>query len=319
MNLPFARGSQVAKCETTLAADVKALETFEQELVMASADLETPDVDLTDDDLKAMISKRDLAKARVDQGRNRVRKSEQALNDARAAAAEKELKEALARVNALCANAHKVLEAFVVSSNREARKVLRTVAEADLAREELNRKLPEDQRIASFEAAVLMSPTIPRQDISRTRELHWINPHGGRPYAPEFARKIRDNGNGTASLSSAGGEYSSAHTVNITRRQYFDRVRYSDWVHGTGASSLAEVLALPGFRGGVPGWEPMSRPSPESILQELNRLESAEAPADREPEVKELLEPISPAFSTVEDLQAWEAQQAAQPKADEAA
>ncbi|MGY4476346.1 hypothetical protein [Bradyrhizobium sp. USDA 3364] len=318
MNLPFSRGS-VTKLEDALTKDTKALEALEQELMKASAELETPDVDATDDDLKALLAKRDLAKVRVDQARNRVRKSEQALSDARTAAAEKELKESLARVNAMGANAQKQLETFLATTNKEAQKVLRTMAQAELAREELNRKLPEDQRIQPFELAVLMSPSIPRQDISRTRELHWLNPHGGKPFGPEFARKIKDSGNGTAYLSSPGTDYSAGHTINISRRQYFDRIRYSDWVRGTGASSLAEVLALPGLRGGVPGWEPMSRPSPESILQELDRIENAEAPADRVPEVKELLEAVSPVFTTVDELKTWEAEQAAQAKTDEAA
>ncbi|MCP1851233.1 MULTISPECIES: hypothetical protein [unclassified Bradyrhizobium] len=311
--------SSIATLETQAQNAQEELAAAEAAFSSAMQAMEQPPIELSDDQVGDLVSVKNLAEVRLVKARASVRRTEVALSEARAAAAEKERRESLARVNAMGANAQKLLEAFLASTNKEAQKVLRTMAQAELAREELNKKLPEDQRIEPFELAVLMSPTIPRQDISRTRELHWLNPHGGRPYGPEFARKIKDNGNGTAYLSSPGTDYSAGHTTNITKRQYFDRVRFSDWVRGTGASSLAEVLALPGLRGGVPGWRPMDRASPESILQELDRIESAEAPAERAPEVKELLEPVSPVFSTVEELKAWEAEQAAQAKADKAA
>ncbi|MCC8937419.1 hypothetical protein H8A99_13285 [Bradyrhizobium sp. Arg68] len=311
--------SSIATLETQAQNAQEELAAAEAAFSNAVQAMEQPPIELSDDQVGDLVGVKNLAEVRLVKARAAVRRTEVALSEARAAAAEKERRESLARVNAMGANAQKLLESFLATTNKEAQKVLRTMAQAELAREELNRKLPEDQQIAPFELAVLMSPTIPRQDISRTRELHWLNPHGGRPYGAEFARRIKDHGNGSASLSSPGTDYSGGHTTNITKRQYFDRIRFTDWVRGTGASSLAEVLALPGLRGGVPGWQPLDRPSPESILQELDRIENAETPAERVPEVKELLEPVSPVFSTVEDLKKWEAEQAVQAKTDEAA
>ncbi|MVT71064.1 hypothetical protein GPL21_39160 [Bradyrhizobium pachyrhizi] len=307
MNLPFTRGS-VAKLEDALAKDVKALEVSEQELVKASADLKSPDVDLTDDDLKALISKRDLAEVRRDQARNRVNRSEQALSEARAAAEEKRRKDEIARVSALGEAAQKLMVTEVTAATKGLRKAMRAMAQAELEREILNHALPDDLKIPSFEVAVMDAPSVPRKEISRVRELHWINPFGGMPYGAEFARKIRDNGDGTATLSNPGGTYTSGHTTNIRQRRYFDKVVYSDWVPGRGVGSLARELSLPGLKGGPAGWNPMSYVSPQGVLSELDRVE-AYTNNDPELEIKEELEAISPIFENLDDQRAWEAKQ----------
>ncbi|MGY2988716.1 hypothetical protein [Bradyrhizobium sp. USDA 4508] len=308
MNLPFSRGSQVNKLEDALAKDTKAFETAEQELAKASADLETPDVDLTDDDLKGLISKRDLAKARVDQARNRVRRSEQALEAARAAATEKLQKDEIARVTALGEAAQKLMVTEVTAATKGLRKAMRAMAQAELEREILNHGLPDDRKIRSFETAVMDAPGVPRKEISRVRELHWINPFGGMPYGPDFARKIRDNGDGTASLSSSGGPYTSGQTTKITQRRYFDKVVYSDWLPSRGVGSLARELSLPGLKGGPAGWTALRYVSPQTVLSELDRVE-AYTNNDPEPQIKEELEAVSPVFDSLEEQRAWEAKQ----------
>jgi hypothetical protein len=300
MNLPH-RGSQVAKLEEALTKEVKALETLRQELQQAAADLETPDVGMTDDDLRLLISKQHLAKARVDQAQNRVRRSEEALNAARAAAVAKQQKAEIAHVTALGEAAQEVMTAEIAAATKGLRKAIRVMAEAELARENLNAKLPDDLQISSFETAVLSTPGTLRKEISRTRELHWLHPFG-RPYDPEYARKIKENTNGTATISHGG------HTTTITKRQFFDRVMFTDWTAARGVSSLAHSLALPGLKGAPAGWHPMQLVSPQDVLAELDRLEAAAA-GEPEPEVKIELEPVSPVFTDEQSLKAWEVSQ----------
>lgn len=285
------------QAETT-QAELAAAETA---FASAMAAMEAPPIELSDDQIGDLVDVKNLAEVRLVRARAAYRRADHALTEAKKAAADKERKDELTRVSSMGAAAQKQVHDAVTTATKQLRAAMRAMAEAELAREALNAKLPDDQQIPGFEVAVMDAPGVPRKEISRVRELHWLHP-SGRPFDPEYAGKIKVTSNGSASISHGGV------TTNITRRRYYDRVTYSDWMGHRGVSSLASALALPGLKGAPASWSPMRYVTPQSVLNELDRVE-AHIHVDPQPEVKEELEVVSPVFDDAESLEAWEAEQ----------
>jgi hypothetical protein len=285
----------------TAQAELAAAETA---FANAVAAMEAPPIELNDAQIVDLVDVKNLAEVRLVKARAAYRRADHALTEAKKAAAEKELRDALARVNSMGSAAQKQMHDAVTTATKQLRAAMRAMAEAELAREALNRKLPDDQQIGSFEIAVMDAPGMPRKEISRVRELHWLRAPG-QPVDPEYAAKIRENGNGTATLSHGG------LTTTLRRRQYFDRVVFSDWMPSRGVGSLARELSLPGLRGAPAGWSPMRYATPQGVLAELDRVEAYITHVDPQPEIKEELLAISPIFEDEGSLKAWEAEESA--------
>lgn len=301
----------IAALEIQAEAAQSELAAAEAAFASAVQTMENPPVTLTDAQVEDLVSVKNLSEVRLVKARAAHRRADHALTEARKAAAERERRDELARVHSMGSAAQKQLEDAVTNATKQLRAAMRSMAEAEIAREALNKKLPDDQQIHGFEVAVMDTPTVPRREISRKREMHWLHP-SGRPYDPEYAAKIRPNANGTAYLSHGG------HTTTLTKRCFFDRVTYSDWMGSRGVSSLAAVLALPGLKGAPAGWTPMRFVSPQSVLNELDRVESYNH-VDPEPEVRSELVAVSPVFESVEEMRDWEADQGDQPTTEQAA
>jgi hypothetical protein len=284
-------------------ADLAAAELAFSQAVKA---MEDPPIELTDDQVGDLVRVKNLSEVRLMQARAGLRRAEHALDEARTAAAEKERNDTIARVHSLGASAQKIMTSALESATRELRRAMRAMAEAELAREELNAKLPEGQRIEPFEAAVMRVPFIPVKEISRRRSLMWINPFGGGPYSDEFTKFIHENDDGTALF-----QMPNQNTATLRRRGYFDRVCYTDSVPAAGDYPLAGVLNLPGLKGSA-GWSALRYATPQSILAELDRLENAPTVTDQEGEIKTKLESVSPIFDSLEKLLAWEKSDRAQ-------
>lgn len=301
--------------KNTIAALEEQAQTAQDELTAAEAafasavqSMETPPIELTDDQIGDLVGVKNLAEVRLVKARAAHRRADHALTEAQKAAAEKERKDELARVHSMGTAAQKQMTDAVMTATKQLRAAMRSMAEAELAREALNAKLPDDQQIPDFEIAVMNSPSVPRKDISRTRELHWLR-SSSDPYGPEYTRQIKENADGTAMLSVAG------RSEKLFRRRYFDRVTYSDWKGFRGASSLASALALPGLKGAPAGWSPLRYVTPRAVLDELDRVE-AYVYVEEGPEIKEEMVVASPIFEDAEALKAWDAEQH---NADEAA
>ncbi|UWU73047.1 hypothetical protein N2603_23370 [Bradyrhizobium huanghuaihaiense] len=309
--------TSIANLEAKAQETQSELAAAEAAFANAVQSMEAPPIELSDDQIGDLVDIKNIAEIRLVKARAAHRRADHALTEAKAAAAEKERKDNLARVHSMGSAAQEQMQRAIAGATKELRKAMRMMAEAEIAREVLNQQLPEGERISSFEIAVLSAPTVPRREISRKRELLWVHP-SGRPYDEEIARRIRDNGDGTASLSTQGGPYTTATTTHITKRQYFDVITFADWIPSRGDSSLAQVLSLPGLKGGPRGWTPMRYVSPQGVLSELDRVE-AYTSNDPEPDIRTELEMVSPVFDDVESLKTWEAAQRSKQPAEKAA
>lgn len=286
---------------TKVQAELSAAETAFSNAVQA---IEAPPIELTDEQVGDLVSNKNLTEVRLVQARAAVRRAEHSLTEARNLAAEKERKAEIDKVTAAGAAAQKLVAEELTAATRGLRRAIRAMAEADCERLKLNTRLPAEQQIASFEEALFVTPGQPEQEISRDRELLWINPFGREPYAPEFARLIRDNGDGTATLRRATG---TADTIRDQR--YFDRVRVQVGVRPYGEYPLAGLLNLPGLAGQPPGWRAMPSASPEQVIAELDRLKDAALTRPQSREIVERLEAKSPIFKSKDARLAFEEQQ----------
>ncbi|WP_156527949.1 hypothetical protein [Bradyrhizobium stylosanthis] len=304
--------TSIANLEAKARETQSELSAAEAAFANAVQSMEAPPIELSDDQIGDLVGVKNLAEVRLVKARAAHRRADHALTEAKNAAADRERRDNLARVHGLGASAQKQLQDAVTTATKQLRAAMRAMAEAEMEREALNRQLPDDQQIPGFEVAVMDRPGVPRKEISRVRELHWIRPGSGKPYDPEYAAKIKVNSNGSAYLSHGG------LTTNITSRAYFDRVTYSDSLGYAGVSSVASALALPGLKGAPAGWTPMRFVSPQTVLAELDRTE-AHVHSDPVPEVKQELEAVSPIFEDTESMRAWEAEQRSKSAADKAA
>ncbi|MBP1297463.1 hypothetical protein [Bradyrhizobium elkanii] len=308
---PNAGKNTIAALEAQAHAAQNELAAAESAFAGAVQSMEEPPLELSDDQIADLVDVKRLAEVRLVKARAAYRRAGHALTEARKVAAERERRDELARVHSMGSAAQKQLEDAVTTATKQLRAAMRSMAEAEVARETLNRKLPDDQQIPSFEVAIMDAPSIPRHEISRVRELHWLHP-SGRPYDPEYAAKIKPNANGTAYISHGG------HTTTLTKRAFFERTTYTDWIGARGVSSLAAVLALPGLKGAPAGWSPMRFVTPQSVLNELDRIESHNH-VDPEPEIRSELVAVSPVFESVEEIRAWEVDHGDQPATEQAA
>jgi hypothetical protein len=292
---------------TKAQAELSAAETAFSNAVQA---IEAPPIELTDEQVGDLVSNKNLTEVRLVQARAAVRRAEHSLTEARNLAAEKERKAEIDKVTAAGAAAQKLVVEELSAATRGLRRAIRAMAEADCERLKLNTRLPAELQISSFEEALFVTPGQPEREISRDRELLWINPFGGEPYAPEFLKNIHDNGDDTATLRHlSSGSLRVADSSIISGRRYFDRVRVQVGVRPYGEYPLAGLLNLPGLAGQPAGWRAMPSASPEQVIAELDRLKDAALTRPQSREVVERLEVKSPIFKSKDARLAWEEQQ----------
>ncbi|MBB4383322.1 hypothetical protein [Bradyrhizobium sp. SBR1B] len=143
----------------------------------------------------------------------------------------------MTRVHSLREAAQKQLQDAVTTAIEQLRAAIRAMAEAKIKREISEPTTPGDQQVHSFEVAIMDMPGVPRKELSRVPELHWLQP--GRRYDSESAAKIKVNPNGSPYISH------DDQTTIITSRRYFDRVAYSDWIGRSGVSVACIRARLP--------------------------------------------------------------------------
>jgi hypothetical protein len=302
--------SSIANLETTAQKAQEELAASEAAFTSAVQAMESPPIELTDDQIGDLVGIKNLTEVRLVKARAGVRRAEHALTEARTAAAAKERADALARVMSLGKSAQKVAREELVASTKGLRRAIRLMAEAEMAREELNAKLPTEERLESFEVAVLARPALPEKVISRERRLCWVN-SAGSAFSPEDeARIIENRGTGTATLPPwrsvtlpMRGSHSD-ETLTLTRRRYFERVVKLPGAPPWMDKNLAEAVSLPGLDGGPSGWNPTDTRSAIGALAELEAAASAKTP-ERAP--IETVQAVSPVFQNSEELAAWEA------------
>jgi hypothetical protein len=294
----------IAELEGNAEAAQGELAAAEAAFASAVQAMEAPPIELSDDQIGDLVDVKNLSEVRLVKARAAYRRADHALTEARKAAADKQRKDELTRVHSMGTAAQKQLHDAVTTATKQLRAAMRAMAEAELAREALNAKLPDEEKISAFEVAVMDAPGMPRKEISRTREIHWLRAPG-QPYDEPYATKIKENGNGTATISHGG------LTTTLRRRQFFNRTVFSDWMPSRGVGSLARELSLPGLRGAPAGWTPMRYVSPQGVLAELDRIEALATAAEPEPDIREELAVASPVFEDAESLAAWEAEQSA--------
>jgi hypothetical protein len=297
--------NSIANLEAQAEKAKQELDAAEAAFASAVQAMEAPPIELTDDQVGDLVGVKNLAEVRLVKARAGRRRADIALIEAKNAAVEKERSTGISRVTSMGTAAQKLARAELEAATKGLRNALRALAEAESERLKLNARLPAEQQISSFEEALFVTQGQPEQEISRDRELLWINPFGGEPYAPEFAKLIHDNGDGSATLRRATG---TAET--ISNQRYFDRVRVQVGVRPYGQYPLAGLLNLPGLAGQPPGWRAMPSASPEQVIAELDRLKDAVPTHSQSREVVERLEVKSPIFRNKAARLEWEQQQA---------
>ena len=300
--------NSISALETQLEKSKNEYAAAESAFSSAVRAMEDPPIELTDEQVGDLVSVKNLAEVRLIQARAGVRRADHALTQARTAAAEKERADELARVASLGSSAQKVAREELAAATKGLRRAIRMMAEAEAAREKLNTKLPAEQRIESFEFAVLGRPGTPEQVIARECRLRWVDSVGRAWLSPDDeARLDEDRRAGTATLGPRPGSFDEGKAI-LTCRRYFEQTRtlpeIRPWMQGT----LAEVVQLPGLDGGPAGWNPVSGSG--SVLRALAELEAAASAKAPERVPVESTRPISPVFKSNEELAAWDAKPA---------
>ncbi|WP_143278257.1 hypothetical protein [Bradyrhizobium sp. UFLA03-84] len=300
----FAKG--IASLEGRLEKARTELTAAETAFAEAVGFVENPPLSFSDDQVDGLVAARNGCEGRLVRAKVEFRRAQTALNDACAAAEERQRRESLERVLALGVEAQKVVRHELTAAITGMRKAIKLMGEAEAARQELNLKLPADQRLESFEFAVLGRPGVPEKTIKTELLLKWVSANGDILFSEEEeARLLVDHRSGTAKLprqSSAGED------VVAFRRRFFERRVVLPGTSPRMEGALSETVRLPGLDGGPPGWEPVD---PGAALRMLAELEDATStkPAERTPPV-ETVRPVSPVLATQEEVDRWDREHA---------
>jgi hypothetical protein len=302
--MAFFGKSSIAGLETAVQNAQAELAAAEAAFTSAVQAMEAPPIELTDDQIGDLVGIKNLTEVRLVKARAGVRRADHALAEARAAAETKELADALARVMSLGKTAQKIAREELAAATKGMRRTIRAMAEAEGARRELNTKLPPDQRIESFEEAVLARPGIPEKIITSETKLRWVSSNGQPFDERDEALLVEDRATGTAKIKRSGPAAIDRSNFVATRRRYFKRTVRLPAVPSYFPGSLAETIKLPGLAGGPGGWIPTDT---ENALQMLEELETALPTALPERQSIETVQAVSPVFQNSDELAAWDA------------
>ena len=175
---------------------------------------------------------------------------------------------------------------------REILSIVRAVAEADLLASQVNKDRPQGaEHLTTIEETLLRSAARRKELGSEIVDV-WVFKRSEQILAEEHQSKVRDNGDGTGSVTIAtpgviGGAVGMDRQTSSVVLRRARKTRFLPAGGGYLYDGFASALHLPGFAGEPAIWSPPHDDKPIHVLQHFEDLESKAAKINpRKPEVE---------------------------------